>query len=1669
MSAIAEGDGSKTLTFGDYAFAGCSALTSISLPDRLSGISSYAFYADAALSDIELGSNLSAIGSYAFAQTAIEEIDIPDTVSEIGANAFDGCLSLIRVAFPSSMKVIGSSIFSNCPALSEVEIPEGVTEIGASAFEGCYALSQITLPSTLKTIGESAFARTGIVNLVIPKSVTLIKGAAFAECASLQTVVFEEGGASAEPLVLEGDPGSSDTDMGIFYRCSALTSVSFSSQVQCIGSYAFYWNTMLSSVTFGTNENGVSQLEWIGRLTFCDDPITELVLPEGLKETNFRSFYTMDDNLARLQSVVIPSTMEVIAEDTFYGQINLKSVTFTAGGREDLSIDEGAFYENTSLKEIAFPENLSALDAAAFEGCTGLSIVTVADGNADFYSLDNVLYHTQTSDGVRSDTIVLYPSAKTGELVLPEYVTEIPASAFEDASLTGIVLPEGVTEIGSYAFAGSKIQSIHIPSTVTYIGTYAFSGCSDLTSVTFAENSKLEKFATTTSSSGISRTFEQTGITSIELPASLKELSGYLFYQCTALKTVTFAEGSKLSKIGKWAFKNCSALETVVLDDSIPLETINEEAFGDSGLQSIFIPKTVTLIETKAFNACKSLSDVTFSADGTDELEFENGTYSSSKYYGVFSGCSALTSITLPYRLETVSQYAFSECTSLKEINFAQNEDGAYGVKTISTGAFRKTAIETFVVPDSVSSMPTVTTYNHNTFMGCHSLVSVTLPRLYTAEFSYTLFADCPSLKEVLVSPQNDRYSSVDGVLYNKDKTVLVYYPVAREDANGEIATSYEIPYGTVTVGEFAFYHNYNKSSGYNDFAMLTEVSIPASVSSIEESAFQLPYLETVRFEAGTGAASDAKTLTLGVEAFANYSLPAQSLTSIVLPARLTSLGNYVFRDCAAMTSVTFEEGCNLKTLGTYVFYDCESLTQIDLPDSVNSIGNYAFCNTGLTSIELPDSITALPNYLFQNCEALTSVGVSDALTSIGTYVFRNCTSLTQFVIPDKVTSIGQYAFAGSGLTSITIPDSVDTMGNYVFDACPNLVTVNMSSKVESLGLGMFRNCAMLKDVNFSSASLLTSLGNYAFSGCSSLEEILLPSGVTTIGISAFANCTALKEIDLYSVTSLGNSAFNGCSSLERFTFYGPLTTLGTKVFDGCTKLDIVIDQNNTSFAEDESGILYNSTMTEVIDLMGDLEGEVVLPDSVTTIADGVFAGTGITKITLPAGVTEISANLFQNCENLTEVVILGRITTIGNYAFQNTALTNFTVGREVTAIGTYAFQGCDKLETVTFAPNGTDTLVIADYAFQDCTSLTTVELPVRVRNGKDASGYASNGIDNYAFEGCTNLTSVTFNVRGGETLTDYLTIGNYAFSNTALTSFTMPSYCDFRTSGGTVIGASCFENCTALKTFTFNTDHGRSYYVGNYAFRNCTALESINNIPRTFGFGNSNCGTGAFQNCTSLKEITIPSGNWFTDDMFLGCTGLETVTIYAYHYAPNITSGTFEGCTSLKTVNLPANMTSIETGAFAGCTSLESFMIPLALEEIEPGAFEGCTSLTTFTVMAGSNIFSAVYGNLYSADGTTLMLYAPGKTEATFTVPSTVTTIADGAFANCTALTNVMLPASVTTVEAGAFDGWTAAQTITVSFAADAVPAGFASGWNAKASVAYAAPSTAVASKSKE
>lgn len=1612
LSTVTIAEGNNALTLGNYAFSGCTSLTSIVLPDRLSNVSDHAFYLCSNLKTVAMGSNVKSISSYAFAGTALETMDIPDSVTEIGANAFDGCYDLVSVSMPASMKVIGSSIFSNCPVLSEVTIPDGVTEIGASAFEGCVSLSEIELPSTLKTIGESAFARTGLVDLYIPKSVTLISKAAFVECFALSTVVFEEGGTAGEGLVIE----SGDSSTGAFLRCSAMTSVSFPSQLKQIGDYAFYWCTLLTDVTFGTDANGKSLLESIGYLTFCDAPITgDLVLPEGLKTTSFRSFYTMDEAQARITSVVIPSTMTFLAEDTFYGQINLKSVTFTPlpeGVEGGLEIGETVFSRNYSLTSVEFPAHLTKLDSSAFEDCTSLESVTIAEGTTgNFSSEDGVLYYTQpaTDSTPAVTSVAIFPVAKTGSLTIEEGVTVIDSYTFENSALTQINLPSSLTTINTYAFAGSKITSIEIPANVTYIGTYAFSGCADLTTVTFAEGSKLESFATTTKTSDISRAFQNTGIVSITLPASLEKVTGNLFYGCESLTTVSFEENSAVTEIGKNAFYKCPSLQNVDLTNVAGLKSIGANAFEGSGLQAIEIPNTVTSIGTRAFYGCEGLSELSFEGGGEEALVIADGTYSSSTYYGVFANCVALESVTLPARMTDVPKFIFSGCTNLSSIEFATDAEGVSNIKSVDWGAFRLTAIQSLVFPDSVTTLEGHNTVMHNIVAGT-ALTSITLPASLE-EFDYRVLLNCTGLKEVKVSNKSTKFVSVDGVLYSKDLKTLYYYPDARTDANGTVITSYDIPYGTEIVSSFAFYHNYNAASEIFDYAPITNVTIPASVSEIGESAFQLPYLETVTFTAATAEKPAATSLTLGVEAFANMSLPAQSLRSISLPERLISLGNNAFRDCSALSSVTFEEGCELSSLGTYVFYGCEKLSAIDLPDTVNTIGQNSFYGTGLTSFVMPSKMTALPNYMFSDCEQFKEITWAPGITTIGNYAFRNCTSLTQIDIPETVTSIGQYAFAGTALTDIAIPDSVVTLGTYAFNGCSELSSVKLSVNIETIGNYTFRNCVALEEVDFGSNSRVESLGQYAFNGCTALVSISLPANLKTIGNYVFGGCTALTEVELLpSVVSIGNYAFNGCSSLELFNIYGALTSIGTGAFNGCSKLEFAIDETNTSFAQDaEQGLLYNSTMTAVIGSFGTLSGEIVIDDRVTTLPASLFAGSAVTKVTLPERLTAIPNNLFQNCESLTEVVIPSGVTIIGSYAFQNTALTSVTIGRNVTQVGSYAFQGCEDLATLTFEENGTNALRLDSNAFQGCVLLERVDLPVRVRN--ISTSY--NGIGNYAFEGCINLKEVTFNVRGGEALTSFLSLGSYAFSGTAITTFTMPDYAENRTTSAQAVGAHCFENCVNLTTFTFNYSRQSSYYVGDYAFSNCTSLKNLNNIPTNFGFGNSNCGTRAFQNCISLTEITLPGGGWYATEMFYGCTGLEKVEIFAKHYGPNISDGVFEGCTSLKTVILPDNMEKIESRAFANCTSLETFRLPIALRAndgslkgIEKDVFAGCTSLKEFIVPEQNCNFVAIGGNLYSKDGTILVRYAPGKTDMQFTLPASVTTIEDGALDNCSALT---------------------------------------------------------------
>ena len=168
----------------------------------------------------------------------------------------------------------------------------------------------------------------------------------------------------------------------------------------------------------------------------------------------------------------------------------------------------------------------------------------------------------------------------------------------------------------------------------------------------------------------------------------------------------------------------------------------------------------------------------------------------------------------------------------------------------------------------------------------------------------------------------------------------------------------------------------------------------------------------------------------------------AEKLTKVILPEKLTTIGDSAFYDCYSLTSITIPN--SVTTIGGSAFYGCTSLTEIVIPDSVTSIGNETFYECmGLTSVTIGSGVTTISGEAFGDCDSLTSITIGNNVTTIGGSAFYGCTSLTEIVIPDSVTSIGGYAFGYCrSLTSVTIGNNVTTIGGGTFRSCSSLTTI---------------------------------------------------------------------------------------------------------------------------------------------------------------------------------------------------------------------------------------------------------------------------------------------------------------------------------------------------------------------------------------------------------------------------------------------------------------------------------------------------------------------------------------------------------------------------------------------------------------------------------------------------
>ena len=379
-------------------------------------------------------------------------------------------------------------------------------------------------------------------------------------------------------------------------------------------------------------------------------------------------------------------------------------------------------------------------------------------------------------------------------------------------------------------------------------------------------------------------------------------------------------------------------------------------------------------------------------------------------------------------------------------------------------------------------------------------------------------------------------------------------------------------------------------------------------------------------------------------------------------------------------------------------FQGCTQLTSITIPNSVTSIGDYAFeeCR-GLTSITIPGSVASIGGGAFQSCWGLTSItvdGENKVYHSAGNCLIKKDTNTLilgckNSTIPGSVTSIGISAFAGcKGLTSITIPDSVTSIGGGAFQSCWGLTSITISSSV-------------------------TSIGNNAFSLCSGLTSITIPDSVTSIGGGAFEFCRGLTSIDI-------GAGIQEVSWLP----------------DNVSEMTISISENNPYLATDSKAIFAKSngelSVSKYISAATTYSIPSAVDDlSVTSIGDSAFYRCrGLTSITIPDSVKSIRNYAFSGCTGLTSVTIGNGVTSIGQRVFWVcSGLTSITIPDSVTSIGGSAFSDCSGLTSVVIKGNITE---IPYACFNGCSSLENIVLPSSITT-----------IDNKAFSGCIKLTTI--------------------------------------------------------------------------------------------------------------------------------------------------------------------------------------------------------------------------------------------------------------------------------------------------------------------------------------
>ncbi len=449
--------GEGVTNIGEYVFRECRNTTSVTIPNSVTRIGSSAFDSCTKLTSLEIPEGVTSIEDRVFYLcTSLSSITIPSSVTSIDATGlFYGCKNLTRIDVDDNNSIFYSidgvlysktknSIvkYPNAKAGSYI-VPDSITSIGSSAFYECVNLTDITFNDNLTIIESSAFAGCkSLTSIVIPDSVTTIRSQAFRECTNLKSITLPDN--------------LKVIDEAAFYDCTSLTAITIPEGISCLSQYTFYGCSNLESISIPSSMRDVQMGVFHGCSKLKSVYISDL-------KNYLNISYSID-------TWNIPPT--ALPVPTYYGAdlyLNGELLTELIIPENVNSIASNALYNCKSIKSIYIPKGFTSIGSNALYGCSNLANINVNSNNTNYFSLEGILCNK------KDNSIMLCPAGKKGDLIIPDDIKIIGASAFSMCSgITSMTIKGVVTSIGNYAFSGcSSLETIFVPcdsqSTANYI------------------------------------------------------------------------------------------------------------------------------------------------------------------------------------------------------------------------------------------------------------------------------------------------------------------------------------------------------------------------------------------------------------------------------------------------------------------------------------------------------------------------------------------------------------------------------------------------------------------------------------------------------------------------------------------------------------------------------------------------------------------------------------------------------------------------------------------------------------------------------------------------------------------------------------------------------------------------------------------------------------------------------------------------------------------------------------------------------------------------------------------------------------------------------------------------------------------------------------------------